>query len=388
LKPICSGARIKDLLTGVYHSRARAKRPVPRCWHKTFTKETGNMMAIGVMMRRNRAASQMNCVVAAAVCALLLGACGGVEAPLALNEAPETAREQVADANAPPRTELEKATEYWGKAAANNPRDPKAAINYAKNLRAMGQKERALSVLQAAYEHNSGNRNLSSEYGRLALELDQFSTAQKLLEQADDPTNPDWKTISARGTVLAKQGKYHEAIPHFERALTVSPGQPSVLNNLALARAMDGHPDKAEALLRQAADRGSDDPKITQNLSLVLGLQGKYEEAKAAGQKALSAESASDDVGYVRQIVKLEPRSGNAAPAATFGPMNAVADASKGGGVAKIATASTTKSKPGKTAGSEPKLDGLAAAAALADAHAANLQNGTAKDDAYRPSGK
>jgi tetratricopeptide (TPR) repeat protein len=237
-----------------------------------------------------------------------------------------------------------------------------------------------------------GDRTLNSEYGRLALELDQFSTAQKLLEQADDPAKPDWKTISARGTVLAKQGKYNDAIPLFERALAVSPGQPSVLNNLALARAMDGHADKAESLLRQAAASGSDDPKITQNLSLVLGLQGKYDEAKTTGQKALSADSAAEDVSYMRQMVKLEPRRSSpheqVIEPMTLPPQNAVADA---GQIAtkKIATGSTTKRAPAKTAAAREAapIDALAAVTALADGQA-NGPAAAKSSDAYKPQAK
>ena len=83
-----------------------------------------------------------------------------------------------------------------------------------------------------------------------------MSLAQKLLEQADDPANPDWKLISARGTVLAKQGRYRDAIAFYERALALAPEQASILNNLALAHAMEGHPDKAEPLLKRAAAAG------------------------------------------------------------------------------------------------------------------------------------
>ena len=119
----------------------------------------------------------------------------------------------------------------------------------------MGEKRQALAVLQQASNFHAGNRDLNSEYGRLALEFDQVSLAQKLLEQADDPANPDWRMISARGTVLAKQGSYRDAIPFYERALALAPDQPSVLNNLALAHAMEGNADQAEPLLKRAARR-------------------------------------------------------------------------------------------------------------------------------------
>ena len=117
----------------------------------------------------------------------------------------------------------------------------------------MGQKGQALSVMQQASMHHGNDRKLASEYGRLALEMDQLSVAAPLLEAADDPTSPDWKVISARGTLLAKQGKYKDAIPFYERAMTHAHDHPSISNNLAMAYAMSGEADKAEALLRKAA---------------------------------------------------------------------------------------------------------------------------------------
>ena len=204
------------------------------------------------------------------------------------------------------RAELAKATDYWGKEFAKNPRDVKAALSYARNLKAMGEKRQALAVLQQSSVFHAGSREFSGEYGRLALEFDQVSLAQRLLEQADDPTNPDWRVISARGTVLAKQGSYRNAIPFYERALALAPDQPSVLSNLALAHAMAGHPDRAEPLLRRAAKDGSD-PRVTQNLALVLGLQGKYEDARTAAGRDLTAEEASANVEYLRRIVMLDP---------------------------------------------------------------------------------
>lgn len=221
--------------------------------------------------------------------------------------APATA---VADATpaADTRNELQKATEYWGKVYAKNPRDAQPALNYARNLKALGEKRQALAVLQQASMFNGSHRGINAEYGRLALEFEQVSLAAKLLEQAEDPTNPDWRLISARGTVLAKQGRYRDAIPFYERALTLAPDQASILSNLALAHAMEGHPDKAEPLLKRAAEAGGQEARVAQNLALVLGLQGKYDEAKLAAARDLPADNAAANVDYVRSLVKLEPK--------------------------------------------------------------------------------
>lgn len=207
------------------------------------------------------------------------------------------------------RTELQKATEYWGKAYAEDPRDAQNALNYARNLKALGEKRQALAVMQQAVVFHGSNRAIIGEYGRLALEFDQVSVAQKLLEQADDPTNPDWKVISARGTVLAKQNLFRDAIPFYEKALKLAPDEASLLNNLALAHAMDGNADKAEEILKRAAvAKGNNEARISQNLALVLGLQGKYDEATLTGANTLSADKAAENSAYMRRLVKIEPK--------------------------------------------------------------------------------
>lgn len=244
---------------------------------------------------------------AAIAACLVLGACAQSPKPsipnvLALNDEPE-------QTSAAARSDLEKATEYWGKEYAQNPRDLQTALNYAKDLRAMGEKQRALSVLQQASLFHGQNRELASEYGRLALELDQISVANRLLAAADNPARPDWRVISARGTVLAKQGKYKEAIPYYERALSLAHDHPSILSNLALAHAMNGEPARAEGMLRKAAAADRNSLKIRQNLALVLGLEGKYDEAKQVASRDLSAENAAENTDYLRRIVKLEPKA-------------------------------------------------------------------------------
>ncbi|MEQ1578187.1 MAG: tetratricopeptide repeat protein [Hyphomicrobium sp.] len=250
-----------------------------------------------------------------AMASLSLGACAGVgdmtPGFLASAEpapASDRAGAPPADAAAGSANELQKATEYWGKAYAQKPQDLEAALAYAKNLKAMGQKTQAVAVLQQASVYHGANKKLASEYGRLALELDQVSVAQQLLALADDPVDPDWRVISARGTALAKQGKYQDAIPFYERAMTLAPGKPSIMNNLALAFTMNGEAAKAEDLLRSAGQSNPGNAKVNQNLALVLGLQGKYDEATKVASQQLPAGTAASNTALVRQMVKLEPK--------------------------------------------------------------------------------
>ena len=203
------------------------------------------------------AARTVRAVAAAFVC-LAAGACTSGSGPPDLASSPVNDPEA---ASKDTRTDIAKATDTSGKEFMKEPRDPDKALAYARNLKALGEKRQALAVLQQASNFNAGHRGLNSEYGRLALELDQVSLAQRLLEAADDPANPDWRIISARGTVLAKLGSYRDAIPLYERALALAPNQPSILNNLALAHAMEGQADKAEPLLRRAAAADGKTPR-------------------------------------------------------------------------------------------------------------------------------
>lgn len=252
------------------------------------------------------ARSSLRAVAVAIVC-LGVGACAQ-SGPTALDLAAPPSMDSP-DGKKDTRSDLAKATDTSGRDFAKEPRNTEKALAYARNLKAMGEKRQALAVLQQASNFNAAHRGLNSEYGRLALELDQVSVAQRLLEHADDPANPDWRVISARGTVFAKQGSYAQAIPLYERALALAPNQASILNNLALAHAMEGHADRAEALLKRAAIAEGKDPRVNQNLALVLGLQGKYDEARVAAARDMPAENAAANVDYVRRIVMLEPQA-------------------------------------------------------------------------------
>lgn len=231
-------------------------------------------MLNGFSLRARASAARVAMV---AVLALSLGACSQ-SGSLLLSEpdVPVPGESKVAEA---PRSDAEKAAEHWGKEHGKQPKSGKAALNYARSLKALGRKAEALAVLQSSYLYNAQDREYLSEFGRLALDQGHAPMAQQLLERADDPAKPDWRILSARGVALAQQGQYKAAIPFLERARALAPNQASVMNNLALVYTMDGQATQAEPMLRQANAGADADPRVRQNLALVLDLQGKKEEA-------------------------------------------------------------------------------------------------------------
>ena len=282
-------------------------------------------------------------IIAASALASLLGGCAQMGTPsFDLLSSKEPGRDEREVANATPQTELQKATEYWGNQYSKHPRDVEAALSYAKNLKAMGQKQAAMSVLQQVAMIHGNDRRVASEYGRLALDLDQVSLAAQVLEGAEDPAKPDWRVVAARGTVLAKQGKYSDAVPFYERALTLAPGQPSILNNLALAHTMSGNSAKGEELLRQAAAAQGATPRVKQNLALVLGIEGKYDESKQVAAAVMAPNDAAANADLIRRMTRNDPKASgptDTAPAATDAPVQ----------VAKTAPDARSRTTPATT---------------------------------------
>ena len=133
----------------------------------------------------------------------------------------------------------------------------------------------------------------------------------------------------------------------------------SILNNLALAYAMDGHAEKAEPMLREAALSANADPKVSHNLALVLGLQGKTEDAKSVVLKTGATEESTEDAATIKQMVG----AGETRPQA-----QAIATGSTNREAKPAKAAAKSKSKPAPQAQAE---DPAIAVQRLADGFAA-----------------
>jgi Flp pilus assembly protein TadD len=234
-----------------------------------------------------------------------------------------------------------------------NPADPVVALAYARALRAGGAKAEALTVLDAAGKAKPDERRIALERGLLALELGETGKAETLLRRAHDPKAPDWRLHSALGAALASRGKQQEAQVQFAKALALAPEHPTILNNLALSYALDGKAEKAEKLLRRVQRSTPRDPqdagKVAQNLALVLGLRGKYEEARTLAQSTLPAAKAGDNVAYLKKLA--EDRTAVARASATTAEPPGKAAAVPG---AKAATAVPAAAPPAKAAAASP----------------------------------
>ena len=176
------------------------------------------------------------------------------------------------------------------------------ALGYARALKAIGSKEQALEVLKTSYQ-TAPTGEVAAELGRLALDMGRLDIAKATLQVAEAQGVRDWKTLSALGTLRAKQNQHAEAQQYFLAALQLEPNAVSVINNLALSYALDNKVDRAEDLLRNAVREGHEDKRVRQNLALVLGIEGKYDEARKVAQVDLPESDAKANMAYLRNML-------------------------------------------------------------------------------------
>jgi Flp pilus assembly protein TadD len=208
-------------------------------------------------------------------------------------------------ASAAPRDEAEWRRENaeWAERYRVSPQDPVVAIRYAQTLRATGQRAQAVAVLEQAALVHSKNSELLGAYGRALADVGNYTQALEVLNRAHTPDQPDWRILSAEGAVLDEIGRHDEAERYYQSALKIAPDEPSVLSNLGLSYALAKNLPKAEETLRRAAAQRNADPRIRQNLALVVGLQGRFDEAESIARADLPPEDAAANVAYLRQML-------------------------------------------------------------------------------------
>lgn len=182
-----------------------------------------------------------------------------------------------------------------------NPKDRNAAFNYARALRALDQNAQALAVLQNAVLIHQDDRELLGAYGRSLADNGKLREADDVLSRAHSPERPDWRILSAQGTVADQLGEHARAQQIYQAALKLVPDEPTVMSNYGLSLALSRHLPEAERVLAQAAASDRADARVRQNLVLVLGLQGRFGEAEALARRDQSPAEAAATIAYLKR---------------------------------------------------------------------------------------
>lgn len=208
---------------------------------------------------------------------------------------------------------------FWSRELDVDPTDQEAGVKMSVALRQLGQFEKAAETAERTTIVNPSNAEawLEVARGRIGANNGFFAIEPARKAQALKPR--DWRPASLLGVALEQTERYDEAEAAYRQALMLSQDNPAVLSNLAMLKAGQGDRAQAEALLRKAVAQPGATIQVRQNLSLILGLSGKLDEAERLMRQDLPPDVAANNLAYLRGAAAGVAKP-TAAPAAGAAP--------------------------------------------------------------------
>lgn len=189
-----------------------------------------------------------------------------------------------------------------------NPGDRAVVIPYAAALRGAGQPQQAAAALEQAISRNPNDVAISVEYAKALTASGRFEQSLQVLQNVIRPDAPDWNALLVMGATLDQMGRHDQARKIYIQASVIAPGEASIETNLGLSYAMTNELPAAENHLRRAAQMQGATTKTRQNLALVIGLQGRFQEAEALYAAELPPDQVAANMDYVRAMLSQKNR--------------------------------------------------------------------------------
>ncbi len=189
-----------------------------------------------------------------------------------------------------------------------NPRDKSTIVHFAAALRAQGQSQQAVAVLEQGVGLYPQDPTIAVAYAKALTADGRLEQSLAILDRVIRPDMPDWNALLVKGATLDQMGRNQEARKLYQQAQLIAPGEASIETNLGLSYAMTNDLDAAERHLRRAVQMRGANTQTRQNLALVVGLQGRFDESRALYAAELPPEQVESNMAYVRALLTQQNR--------------------------------------------------------------------------------
>lgn len=198
-----------------------------------------------------------------------------------------------------------KKTEALAKQWKSDPTNLALTLAYSQSLERLGQKPTMIDVLRSSAAQTTSDANSQSQLGRALLSAGDVQGASESLSRAATLNPRDAQALSALGATLDQQTKHVEAREKYKAAMAIAPNDMGIVNNMAMSFALQGKLTDAENLLRKAMSHpnAKSMPRVRQNLALVVGLQGRFDEAKKIASEDLPPDQVQANMAYLQQML-------------------------------------------------------------------------------------
>lgn len=206
---------------------------------------------------------------------------------------------------------------FWAGQQEINPADAEAGVKLAQALLDMGANDQAVQAAERLLVLQPDNVEALMMAGRGHIARGQAFYGVAALEKARALAPNDWRPLSLLGVAYQQVRRTEDARAAWNEGLRLSPDNPAILTNAAMALAASGDAGSAEVLLRRAASRPDATLKTRLNLAMVLGLQGKTAEAEQILRRDLPPEAADRNLQwFAARMAAASPTTGAGAEAA------------------------------------------------------------------------
>nr|WP_257214918.1 tetratricopeptide repeat protein [Sphingomonas sp. R-74633] len=168
-----------------------------------------------------------------------------------------------------------------------------AAAGQVGALRRAGRLPEALALAEKLAAAQGATAHDLRTYGELLYQNGRFDDAASAYGRALGKAEGDggWELNYLRGAALDRAGKWDEALPVLQRAVTLAPQEPEALawlGNAQVERGVDL--PGAQALLERARTLKPDDPEITDSLGRAYYAEGQLARAVPLLETAVRAD--------------------------------------------------------------------------------------------------
>ncbi|WP_298867365.1 tetratricopeptide repeat protein [uncultured Gimesia sp.] len=134
---------------------------------------------------------------------------------------------------------------------------------------------------------------------RTAENKGQFTSAQQTYRVMLQRNPKNAVVLHRMGIVNSKMGKHDAATHYLMEAVKIQPDNAKYLTDLGYALYLQNDLPAAEIALDESIKRDPSSKRSFNNLSLVLGHQGRIDEAYQIARSVMSAEEAHANIGYI-----------------------------------------------------------------------------------------
>ncbi len=192
---------------------------------------------------------------------------------------------------------------FWSAQYSQNATDPNTALEFAQALRGIGSHQRAEEVVRTTLVLHPGHGDLLMLLGRLRMGAGDHAEALERFGQLVRIEPDRAEAWAAMGTALDQLGQHSRAQTAYVTALGIEPGRITTLTNYGLSLLLSGDLAGAEAQLRTAASDPQASALVHENLALVVGLQGRFEEMKTISAAHSPGEVADHNAALLENLI-------------------------------------------------------------------------------------